>query len=125
MKLVRFVALGLILILAGCGKRLEGRYEAVPEIPTFAMPGGVDPKLQQQLDNIRRTAQESNKVFLEFNGSKVKMGSASAIVEYTYRVDGQILEVTAEGMGMKAIIPMTIHPDGSISYMSLNYKRVR
>jgi hypothetical protein len=112
------------VILTGCGKKLSGRYEAVAEIPRFQMPG-EDAKAQKHMADLRTKIQEMNHMILEFDGSKVRMGSASAISEYSYRIDGNRLEIIAEAMGQKSIMPMTIEPDGSITYLTMHFHRTK
>lgn len=86
----------------------------------MAMPG-VNATLQKQLDDQMKQVEAMNRMSLEFDGSKVRMGTASAISEYSYRVNGNRLEVIAEGLGQKTIMPMTIEADGSITYLSLRF----
>jgi hypothetical protein len=123
----RFVTLllPLVVVLTGCGQRLTGRYEMTPDIPMMQMPKGTDPKVQRQMDDVRRKTQDMTRMSLEFDGSTVKMGSISAVNEYKYRIKGQSLEVIVEAMGQKTVLPMTIQADGSISYMGLVYRRVQ
>jgi hypothetical protein len=117
-----FVALAVLL--AGCGKKLTGRYEATPEIPRMPMMAGLDPKVKRQMDDMTRKVQDMNRVSLVFDGSKVRMGTATAVSEYRYRIDGKKLEVIAEAMGQKTIMPMTIEDDGTISYNVLRFYKV-
>ena len=123
----RFVVLVLpiALALSGCGQKLSGRYEMVPDIPRMQMPKGTGPKVQRQMDEIMRKAQDINRMSLEFDGSTVKMGTISSVSEYKYRIKGQSLEVIVEAMGQKTVLPMTIEADGSITYMTLRYQKVR
>jgi hypothetical protein len=107
--------LTLVLLVAGCGKKLNGRYEAVPAIPQMRMPG-ADATLQKQMDAQMKKVQDMNRMTLEFDGSKVRMGSAAAVSEYRYRVSGNRLEVISEAMGQKTIVPMTIEADGYQSF---------
>src|ERR1035437_3318534 len=97
----------LTLVVAGCGQKLSGRYEMVPDIPRMQMPGGIDPKVQRQMDGMTKMVQDMNRMSLEFDGSTVKMGTISTISEYKYRINGQRLEVIVEAMGQKTILPMT------------------
>jgi hypothetical protein len=120
----RYCILPVVLLVAGCGERLTGRYEAVAQIPRMQMPG-VDPKLQRQMDDQMKKIEEMNRMTLEFDGSKVRMGSASAISEYSYRLDGSRLEVIVEAMGQKTIMPMTIESDGSISYLTMRFYKTK
>ena len=87
------------------------------------MPG-VDPKIQRQMDEQMKKVEAMNRMTLEFDGSKVRMGTATAISEYRYRIDGSRLEVIVEAMGQKTTLPMTIEPDGSISYLTMNFRKV-
>ena len=115
--------LALVVCLTGCGKQLNGRYEAEVAIPQMRMPG-IDPKLQKQIEAQMKGVQNMYGMSLEFNGSKVKMINAMAVTEHSYRIDGNKLEVTLEGMGQKAILPMTIEADGSINYLSMRYRKI-
>jgi hypothetical protein len=117
--------LAFTVFASGCGKKLTGRFEMVADIPRMQMPKGTDPKLQRQMDELNRKTQEMTRQTLEFNGSKVKMGSAAAVQEHSYRISGNKLEVLVEAMGQKATLPMTIEPDGSITYMGMSYRRVQ
>ena len=117
---IPYVVFALVVLLAGCGKRLSGRYEARPEIPQMRMPG-VDAKVLRQMDPVMKMVQDMNRMTLEFDGSMVRMGTATAISEYRYRVSGNKLEVISEAMGQKTIMPMTIEADGSISYLTLRF----
>ena len=119
----KYWVLALVVCLTACGKQLNGRYEAVIEIPQMRMPG-IDPKLQKQIDAQMKGVQSMYGMSLEFNGAKVKMINAMAVTEHRYRIDGNKLEVTLEGMGQKAILPMTIEADGSINYLSMRYRKV-
>lgn len=123
MRRLIFVAALAVLLTSGCGKQLSGRYEAVVQIPRMQMPG-VDPKIQQQMDEQMKKVEAMNRMTLEFDGSKVRMGTATAISEYRYRIDGSRLEVIVEAMGQKTTLPMTIEPDGSISYLTMNFRKV-
>lgn len=125
MRRLLLLFLPLVTLLCGCGKKLSGRYEAVPDVPRMAMPKGVDPKVQRQMDDALRKTQDLTRMSLEFDGSTVKMGTAYAIHEYKYRIDGQKLEVISEAMGQKTTVPMTIEADGSISYMGMTYRKVQ
>lgn len=113
-----------VATLTGCGQKLTGRYEMIADIPRMEMPKGTDPKLQRQMDELTRKTQDMTRQTLEFNGSKVKMGSAAAVQEHSYRITGNKLEVLVEAMGQKATLPMTIEADGSITYMGMSYRRV-
>lgn len=117
------------VILTGCGKRLSGRYEAVAEIPRFQMPEMNNAKLQRQMDEQMKKSQETlqamTRMALEFDGSRVRMSTASAIFEYRYRIDGNRLETIVEAMGQKIIMPMTIEPDGSITYIATHYYKTK
>ncbi len=125
MKRPVFLLLTLVLVLSGCGKRLSGRYEAEASIPRMPMPNGVDPKAQRQMDDAMSKLQDMTRQTLEFDGSTVRMGSKAAMMEYKYRIKGQTLEVLVDAMGQKATIPMTIETDGSITYLTLNYRKVQ
>lgn len=105
-------------------RQMRGRYEAMPVVPRTQIPG-ADPKLQKQLDAQMRQLQEMGRMILEFDGSKARMGTAAALVEYDCHVKGNRLELIANGMGSRVIVPMTIEADGSITYMSFHFHRVR
>jgi hypothetical protein len=124
MRQFLYLVFPLAALLAGCGQKLSGRYEATPEIPQMRMPG-VDAKLQRRMDAQMKTVQDMNRMTLEFDGSKVRMGSATAITEYGYRVSGNKLEVISEAMGQKTTMPMTIEADGSISYQTLRFRKIQ
>lgn len=123
--LLRFSVLLLAVALTGCGQRLSGRYEMTADIPRMQMPKGSDPKLQRQMDEIAQKTKQLTRQTLEFEGSKVKMGNASAVSAYSYRVEGNKLEVLVEAMGQKTTLPMTIEADGSITYMGMRYRKVQ
>jgi hypothetical protein len=122
--LLLFTSIAVVGLLAGCGKQLTGRYEAMPDIPQTRIPGAV-PKLQKQLDAQMRQLQEMGRMILEFDGSKVRFGTSVAISEYRYQVNGNRLELIADAMGQKTIVPMTIEADGSITYQTFRFRRVR
>ena len=119
-----WLLLPLLLILTGCSKHLSGRYETSVNMPTMQM-SGMDPQYQAQMGALIKQTQDMNRLFLEFDGSTVKMGSPVVVNVYKYRIDGQRLEVIAEGMGQQAIIPMTIEADGSISYLGMRFIKVQ
>lgn len=123
MRRIMFIGVLVVLLSSGCGRQLSGRYEAVAQIPRMQMPG-VDPKIQRQMDEQMQKIEAMNRVTLEFDGSKVRMGTASAISEYRYRIDGSRLEVIIEAMGQKTTLPMTIEADGSITYLTMNFRKV-
>ena len=117
-----YIVLTFTLLLTGCGKKMTGLYEAVPDIPEMRIPG-LDANTKRQMDAQFRQIQNMSRMTLQFEGSKVRMGTASAISEYSYRIDGNKLEVIAEGMGQKMIMPMIIEGDGSITYQTLRFYR--
>ena len=92
---------------------MSGLYEAIPEIPQMQIPG-INANVLKQIQNM-------NRMTLEFDGSKVRMRTASVILEYRYNIVGNKLEVIAEAMGQKAIMPMIIESDGSITYQTLRF----
>ena len=113
------------MLLTGCGPKLTGRYETrTPAIPTLAVPGANAKTLKQFNDQMRQVA-EMSRMFLEFDGYTVRMGSQTAVTEYKYRIKGNILELTVDAMGQKTTLPMKIEPDGSISYSLLRFYRVK
>jgi hypothetical protein len=114
----------IAVFVAGCGKRLSGRYETTPMIGPMKMQG-LSAKQQRDFDKQMQAAARMAMMTLEFDGSEVRMGTAGVINVYKYRIDGNRLEVIAEGMGQKAIIPMTIESDGSITYMTMTFRRVQ
>lgn len=124
MKYLAPLSILLALLLTGCGPTIKGRYEMHVDVPRMSVPN-ADPKLQRQLENAMSQAANLNHAFLDFDGRKVRMGSAFVETEHSYRVKGSKLEVIVEGMGQKGVLPMAIDVDGSIIYMGMRYKRVR
>jgi hypothetical protein len=126
MKAVFLVVLSLcVMLLTGCGQKLTGRYETQPPaIPSLAVPG-MDAKTAKQFNDQMRQVAEMSRMFLEFDGYTVRMGSQTAVTEYKYRIKGNILELTVDAMGQKTTLPMKIEPDGSISYSLLRFYRVK
>ncbi len=113
-----------MVLLTGCGKKLSGRYEAEVPMPRMQIPG-VDPKVQTQMNDVAKQVEDMNRMSLEFDGSKVRMGSSKAIGEYSYRIDGNRLEIISEARGQKMIIPMTIEEDGAITYLQFHFKKIQ
>lgn len=124
MRILTLCLCCVAFLLAGCGKRLTGRYEAAPMIGPMKMQG-LSAKQQRDFDAQMQAAAAMTTMTLEFDGSKVHMGTASAISEYKYRIEGNRLEVIVEAMGQKTIMPMTIEPDGSITYLTMRFRRVK
>lgn len=86
---------------------------------------GLSAKQQRDFDTQMQAAAAMTTMSLEFDGSKVRIGTAGAISEYKYRIEGNRLEVIAEAMGQKTIMPMSIESDGSITYMTMQFRRVK
>lgn len=124
MRILTLCLCCVAVLFTGCGKRLSGRYEAAPMVGPMKLPG-LTAKQQRDFDAKMQAAADMTKMALEFDGSTVRMGTASAMTEYKYRITGNRLEVIAEGMGQKTIIPMTIEPDGSITYTMFSFRRVK
>lgn len=124
----RSIAFFLLLVclavsLSGCGERLEGRYEAVhsfPKIPLF----GLDRATQQKFNDQFKAIQDMSRTTMEFDGSIVRLGTSAMMTECAYRVKGNQLEVTMNVNGQKAIMPMTIQDDGSITYLTTRFRKV-
>lgn len=113
------------ILLTGCGPKLTGRYETqTPAMPSMNLPGG-DAKTAKQFNDQMRQIANSSRMFLEFDGSTVKMGSQTAVTEYKYRINGDTLELIVDAMGQKTTLPMKIESDGSISYSLLRFYRVK
>ncbi len=127
---------GLIILLAGCGERLEGVYDSVSplsqlEMPQFPAIPGQSPQMQAtmqqyqtQLNSQLKQVQEMQKVRLAFSGSKAWFGTAAIVGEYSYEVEGNTIRLIQNSGGARVILPMTRNPDGSIDYATVRFVRV-
>ena len=113
----------LMALLSGCGQQLSGRYEGSVEIPSLRMPS-IDAKMQGVFDQQMKKVSDMNRMTLEFFGSKVRMGTPGVIAECSYTLKDNHLEIVMEQNGQKIIAPMTVEPDGAITYLSIRYRKV-
>jgi hypothetical protein len=110
-------------LLAGCGKRLSGRYEStavgpmlMPVMSSQPQSGGAQPM---------PATPGMNKLTLEFDGAKARLGTPGAMKEYKYRIDDNRLDLIGEGTGPDATVTMTVEADGSITYQMFNLRKVK
>ena len=112
------IALLSLCLLAGCGKRLSGMYEGTMIPPKTTMN---NPKAQADLDSVLKKQNEMLGMFLKFNGGEVEFGSKAGSKTGSYEVKEDTLEIKFDGGKTK--VPMTINPDGTITYMSFVFRK--
>ncbi len=124
MKLNIIIIPLFLLFLTGCSKKLDGTYAFTPETSREHLKYFSDPEKKAEMSKLADERDAANTVYLEFLGSKVRMGTRVSKKEYEYKMRGDALDIYTTTDENPTILTMKLNEDGDIEYLSTTYRKV-